>query len=67
MSGRDGAPRSTSNVCRAVSHPDVGGPCVTSCSGGHCVGGTCTHRCNSAAECPQGWTCSGTPFKSCRP
>lgn len=67
MSGREGTPRSTANVCRAIAHPDVGGPCVASCSGGHCVSNTCTHRCNSVAECPQGWTCSGTPFKSCRP
>ncbi|MCU0698860.1 MAG: hypothetical protein MUC96_20345 [Myxococcaceae bacterium] len=67
MSGREGASRSTANACRPVAHPDVGGPCVASCSGGHCVGNTCTHRCNSAAECPAGWTCSGTSFKSCRP
>lgn len=67
MSGREGTPRSTANVCRSVSYPDVGGPCVASCTGGHCVNNTCTHRCNSVAECPQGWTCSGSPFKSCRP
>jgi hypothetical protein len=67
MSGREGTSRSTSRVCRSVSYPDVGGPCVTSCSGGHCVANTCTHRCNSAAECPTGWTCAGTPFTSCRP